>query len=476
MLTMEPTAGPALQQARSASPLDILLVVLALGFAAMGLRPIIDPDAWWHLRTGDLIIHSGFTTTDPWSFASTRPWLLHEWGSEVLMYASYALGGYHGLMALHALAMLGLAGTLLRSIRRKADPVIAGLVGVIALYGTFLGTAERPQLVSWIFLAATVPALRSAVSAGRTPWWLIPVTWVWANMHGLWLVGPAILMFLVAGRALDLGLRHWRELAPSIFAGTLAVGVAALTPNGPALLLAPLHVRAYARFVGEWGPPSIMNPFFGASFVLLAVVLIGWAMSPTRPSFSDVALIVGTCLLALPYIRTLPMVAIVAAPMAAGILQAAVHRRPPKPFTTGRVDLGLAGAIVAMTVGTAIVWLPKVPTTERDAPVRASAFLDALPGRARVLNEYTEGGWLLWTARDTSPSIDGRTEIYDPAYISSLFAAERLGDGWQRFVANQRYDAAWLYRQTPLVFGLQSLGWTTAFQDKYTVVLLPPSR
>jgi hypothetical protein len=66
-------------------PLDVLLGVMCVGFGVLGLRPLSDPDVWWHLRTGELIVHDGFTNTDPWSPASTQPWILHEWGSEVLM-------------------------------------------------------------------------------------------------------------------------------------------------------------------------------------------------------------------------------------------------------------------------------------------------------------------------------------------------------------------------------------------------------
>jgi hypothetical protein len=276
------------------------------------------------------------------------------------------------------------------------------------------------------------------------------------------------------GQALDVGLQRWRVLTPYLAVVVASVASAAFTPVGPRLVLAPLHVRDYAQFVGEWGPPSILNPYFGASFLLLGVVLVGWALSASRPPRSDVALVVGTCILALPYIRTMPIVAVVTAPLAAAVLQSAVFHRPARPVSLGRADAALCGALVVAAVVTATIWLPQVPTTEHDVPVRASAFLDGLPGRAKVLNEYTEGGWLLWTARDTSPAIDGRTEIYDPAYITGLFNAEGRGPGWQRFVASQHYDAAWLYRRSPLVSGLRSIGWTIAFHDKYTYVLVPP--
>ena len=68
-------------------------VCLVAAFATMGLRPLGDPDLGWHLRTGQFVLQHGFTTTDPWSFASTQPWVLHEWGGEVLMYMFYSAGG-----------------------------------------------------------------------------------------------------------------------------------------------------------------------------------------------------------------------------------------------------------------------------------------------------------------------------------------------------------------------------------------------
>ncbi len=139
-----------------------------------------------------------------------------------------------------------------------------------------------------------------------------------------------------------------------------------------------------------------------------------------------------------------------------------------------RPNAVLVSLVGLLTVVGASIWVPQIATTERRVPTRASAFLDALPGRAKVLNQYNLGGWMLWTARNLSPAVDGRTEIYTPAYLDSLFSAENMGPGWQTFVDRYDFDAAWLYRNTRLVEGLRSLGWVEAFHDDRTVVLLPP--
>jgi hypothetical protein len=102
--------------------------------------------------------------------------------------------------------------------------------------------------------------------------------------------------------------------------------------------------------------------------------------------------------------------------------------------------------------------------------------LDDLPGRAHVLNEYVWGGWLLWTARDTSPVIDGRTEIYSVDHVRRTLAAQTLQSGWQEYIAENDFDAAWLSSGSPLVFGLESLGWRAAFHNSYSVILVPPPR
>jgi hypothetical protein len=66
--------------------LELLPLCLILGYGAMGLLPLGDPDVWWHLRTGELFVEDGFTNSDPWSRTSTEPWHLHELLSEVVMY------------------------------------------------------------------------------------------------------------------------------------------------------------------------------------------------------------------------------------------------------------------------------------------------------------------------------------------------------------------------------------------------------
>ena len=119
--------------------------------------------------------------------------------------------------------------------------------------------------------------------------------------------------------------------------------------------------------------------------------------------------------------------------------------------------------------------MPNVPSIKRGAPYGSTAFLDDLPGRAQVINEYELGGWLLWAGRDTSPGIDGRAETKSIQFIRDYLSTLKLQGNWQRFVASSGADVAWLRKESPLVGGLESMGWTIVHTDDFTYVLAPPS-
>src|SRR5437867_13219696 len=71
-----------------------------------------DPDVWWHLKNGELILASGVPTHDVYSYtANGRPWFVQEWLTEAIMYSLKGAFGYGALSLLFGL--LQAAGGLL---------------------------------------------------------------------------------------------------------------------------------------------------------------------------------------------------------------------------------------------------------------------------------------------------------------------------------------------------------------------------
>ncbi|MCZ7669684.1 MAG: hypothetical protein M5U34_22160 [Chloroflexi bacterium] len=77
------------------------LFVLAL--FAIAVRETLDPDMWWHLRTGEYILQAGIPRQDVFSFTvPEHEWITHEWLSQVVMWGIYQVGGLPGLILVFA--------------------------------------------------------------------------------------------------------------------------------------------------------------------------------------------------------------------------------------------------------------------------------------------------------------------------------------------------------------------------------------
>ena len=99
---------------------SLLVFVFLVLIFTVSARQIIDPDFWWHLRTGQhLLATRTIPHTDLFSavFAG-KDWITHEWLSEVFIYSVYRTMGYGGLIV--SFALLITAGFAV-AYRRLAD-------------------------------------------------------------------------------------------------------------------------------------------------------------------------------------------------------------------------------------------------------------------------------------------------------------------------------------------------------------------
>src|ERR1044071_2340066 len=88
----------------------LILVAAAIVLMAMFTTEFADPDAWWHLKTGEFIVQQHkLPVPDPFSFTTYlgKPAfageenvryfnLTHEWLSQVIFYGFYAAAGLPG--------------------------------------------------------------------------------------------------------------------------------------------------------------------------------------------------------------------------------------------------------------------------------------------------------------------------------------------------------------------------------------------
>ena len=85
--------GALLQHAISFPAMLGMLLVGAVFVIERAFR--VDPDLWWHVKTGELVLSTHrWATTDPYSYtAKGMPWMSCEWLGDVFIAAAYRVGG-----------------------------------------------------------------------------------------------------------------------------------------------------------------------------------------------------------------------------------------------------------------------------------------------------------------------------------------------------------------------------------------------
>lgn len=439
----------------------------------LGIRPVSDPDAWWHLKAGAYVLaHWKFSGPDPWVPFSSRPFVLTQWLPEVVAQQGYSLFGLPAVAWLRCVAMLALLSALVWAGRQTADAVPAIIAALAGLIGTGGSLAERPQLVSLVLLAITVGAWWRTAGDLRPRWWLVPLTFLWACSHGLWGVGVLIGLVVLAGLALDRRLdRHTSMRLLAVPAASVAV--AAVTPLGPRLLLTPVEVSSNVGwFVQEWQPTDARNIFAAVTLGMIALALLPWVRGAAVRPWWQIALAGTAVVFTLAMVRTISVGSIIATPLLASALQE--QRRRAQTLLTRRgtslwVGLVAAAAIVAAPIAGAIAQRPS------GWPEGLRQQLGAIPARTVVLNDFAVGGWLLWAEPQLTPVIDLRSEIYSTEYIRDYRRTEQVRAGWQEFLVRTKPRYALLRTKAPLTVALrEQLGWTTVGKDGDYMLLKAP--
>jgi hypothetical protein len=471
----------------------------AVGLAAM--CAIDDADFWWLLAGGRYMVETrSFPTTDPFSAtAAGAEWLNHAWGFELLVYGVYALAGTTGVILLQGLAAATTFGVLYGLLRREGvrRGWCLGLLalGALATHGFW---APRPQLVTYVMLAVFTRVLAD-YQAGRETrlWWLPVLTALWANLHGGFLAGPALVALCAAGELAgwavgdDSGRAGGLARARTLAGCSAASVVASLAnPFHYQALVFPFQVMgdsASQAWITEWASPPFAHPQVMVLELMLGLMLL-LALGTARPvPWRDLVVLVPLVHLGLQAIRNTPLLVIVATPIlgralaaCAGMHWALLPRPGRRALSVGAFGLVLSAcSLVAGSRQPVQVLHAFRPTfgVADTFPAGAVEFLRREGRRGTLWNEYVWGGYLIWHLYpELRVSIDGRAAVYGSARLAELLAVTQLMPGWQDTLARLDVTAVVVRSGSPLVAALRASRWQVRYEDPIATVLDPPRR
>ena len=135
--------------------------------------------------------------TDPYSYLSGgQPWINHEWLSEVLMALAWDRFGAPGLVALKLGVLWGMVAVILSHLRRRHLPMAGAAIVIVMGWWLVLPwtTAFRPQVFTYLGSALVLSLVARAEDGDYAAlWWAVPLMAVWANLHGGFIAGIALL-------------------------------------------------------------------------------------------------------------------------------------------------------------------------------------------------------------------------------------------------------------------------------------------
>jgi hypothetical protein len=473
---------------------QLFFILLFLGLFLMTLRPISDPDFWWHLQTGQLIAQTGsIPHVDPYSFTRLGdPWVAHEWLSELLIFGLYKLGGFGFLILVFSLVITG--AFLLAYLRspRESRPYVAGCVVLLGAIATAPTWGVRPQMLS-LLMTSVVLYLFDRFKVEGNLRLLVPlplIMLVWVNLHAGYFLGLAILAIYLFGGLIDLLIINLRGPGRSdlsslryilMLFGTLVVCLFATlaNPNGFSILIYPFQTLispAMQQFIQEWFSPDFhlleWQPLAIFFLTLVGVGMLGKKqISPTR-----IILTVVFGYAALRSMRNIPLFVIVAIPALAEQIDSLV-RIPVETNSPNRLRKALVPTLLVfffIIVGFRFWQVVQTqPKAEAETfPRGAVDWIVKNHPHGQLFNTYGWGGYLIWRLYPIYPVyIDGRADVYGDKFLYAYTDIYRGRPGWEQALDAQAVHLVLVEPESGLASNLkQSPNWEIAYQDQISVV------
>ncbi|MCZ6651239.1 MAG: hypothetical protein O7D35_11290, partial [Acidobacteria bacterium] len=291
-------------------------LALILLFLGVSITPLTNNDIWLHMANGRWILeHGQVPLADPYSFsAAGHRFHAHEWLAGVIFHLVHLLSGVNGLILFKtALGGTALALAMTAAHRLGARPVSLAVSTLITLAVVNSRFLERPEMFSFVFTALYVlilardhqrhgqPAADRGVQAflqASLLWWLVPVQWLWVQIHGYFITGLALAGTFLLAETLD-RLRR-KEDPPSrwsrrrLISGWAALAVMTLlgliNPNGFEIYLFPFRLAGgdniFMQTIFEWRPTFTTGLMTRSSMFLafcawLSLLTVGCLASPS---------------------------------------------------------------------------------------------------------------------------------------------------------------------------------------------------
>ncbi len=448
-----------------------LPILCTLGLAIiLNLRLIADIDIGFHLRGGQWMLENmSFHQKDVFTYTvKGNEYLAMYWLFQIMVYLFFKLSSYAGLIILKTSIIVIVFFLIFLRMKRAGAPLWISVPALLLL--TFIMKLRfelRPELFTWIFMVAMLLVLDSYLHyKKKNLFWLVIIQLVWANCHGLFILG-----WIISGAYFISLLIHERRF-DKVFAGwfLLQILVPLLNPyflkgvGFPFYLFTRLQGSSiFKTTIGElrspWVMPAHANTpvlpdalplymYYALTFVCLTLVITTYK----KRKIHEYLLLIAFFYLSFTAIRNIALFVIIAIQILVLSLND-FHAM----LKTRVINLrGLKYLSVWTPIAYTIFVLHLYPriisnafyVAERHAynfglgldplfqPVQASSFIVNNHLDGRIINDINSGSWLIWSVPQPV-FIDGRLEVIKESFYKEYLQSFAPG-GLARLI--QKYN------------------------------------
>jgi hypothetical protein len=471
----------------------LFLIVTSILVFIICINPPVDPDMWWHLKSGQIMWQEKtILTQDIFSFTRFgNPWVNAFWISDLFLYFLYVLGGLPLLIIV--ISSISTIMFFLMFSRSKGPFFIRSFIILLAAISISPEWTARPQVFSFFLLFLLNLWLEKRKEGKAGPLFLLPFLFiVWVNIHGGFIWGFLLIIATIIGLLLDIFTHHTlnkerdlseiKQLSMWTFISVFAI---LINPNGLAIWRLPFYtINVSITVIQEWLSPNFhnleMQPFLWMVFLLI----IGYSLSEKRQSFKDILKAVGFMYLAFVSQRNIPLVVIVITPTIIELFTDFWSRIRTRTISTTENDQRrkinsqysriLNSIIIILLIILAIlrVNLQLSPTlVDEKYPGKAIQSILATSPAGNMFNSYNWGGYLIWNLPKYPVFIDGRADLYGEDIIDEWWGVVNGTDKAMLILDKYNINFIILEPDWPVINILKTNHWNITYQDDISIVM-----
>jgi len=381
----------------------------------------LDNDLGWRITTGEAILKNGVPRVDPFSYTMPGyPWVEHSWLTDVFVFLIYKVSGFSGLAFLSSIFIVGYLALSLSLIGvddrfEKNFPknnitfiVLVLPILILCITGLFRFSGIRSQVVTWFFTAVLLRTFLNESLWKKFKWWTPVLFLIWANFHGGFAAGLAVLCLVIFFKS------YQKELSLSdLLVVLLSFALTLINPYGIDIykeIWNTLTNSTSRMYITEW---KSFFDFFEWSSLVFLVLSLSLVFRYRRKFSKEIKLIYLSFLLAFFLsVRQYPLWLITAMPLTI-LAVFFFYKEIKKSKESLRRFMGvykflICFCFVLVFLEGTIAINDALKPLNKSYPVQGISYIQSNLPEGNLFAEYDWGGYLIWKLPQKKVFIDGR--------------------------------------------------------------------